>query len=209
MRSNWSAKPKKIDSIWSTTSPSATVSMSKSRDLLDVTLVSPRETDLFGRTIGTVLRGGDVLTLIGELGAGKTALVRGIVAGLGGSASAVSSPTFMLMHEYQGRLPLIHLDLYRLSHPAEAEGIGLSACFSGETATAIEWADRFPELLPADRLDVELIHRTRTTRMARLKARGAEARSLLMRIRKARRSSARRSRSPQSGGRARGKVSDR
>jgi tRNA threonylcarbamoyladenosine biosynthesis protein TsaE len=183
--------------------------MSKSRDLLDVTLVSSRETDLFGRTIGTVLRGGDVLTLIGELGAGKTALVRGIVAGLGGSASAVSSPTFMLMHEYQGRLPLIHLDLYRLSHPAEAEGIGLSACFSGETATAIEWADRFPELLPADRLDVELIHRTRTTRMARLKARGAEARSLLMRIRKARRSSARRSRSPQSGGRARGKVSDR
>jgi len=114
MRSNLSARPRKIDSIWNTTSPSATVSMSKSRDLLDVTLASPRETDLFGRTIGTVLRGGDVLTLIGELGAGKTALVRGIVAGLGGSASAVSSPTFMLMHEYQGRLPLIHLDLYRL-----------------------------------------------------------------------------------------------
>ncbi|MBX3318806.1 MAG: tRNA (adenosine(37)-N6)-threonylcarbamoyltransferase complex ATPase subunit type 1 TsaE [Nitrospira sp.] len=183
--------------------------MSNTRDLLDVTLASPRETDLFGRTIGTVLRGGNVLTLIGELGAGKTALVRGIVAGLGGSTSAVSSPTFMLMHEYQGRLSLIHLDLYRLHQPAEAEAIGLSACFSGETATAIEWADRFPELLPADRLDIELIHRTRTTRMARLKARGTEARSLLMRIRKARYSRGRRSRSPQSGGRASGKVSGR
>lgn len=76
--------------------------MAKSRDLLGMILSSPRETDSFGQTMGTVLRGGDVLALVGELGAGKTALVRGIVAGLGGSASAVTSPTFMLMHEYQG-----------------------------------------------------------------------------------------------------------
>lgn len=209
MPSNLSARPRTIDSIWCTTSPSWTGFMSKFRDLLDVPLLSPRETDLFGRTIGTVLQEGDVLALIGELGAGKTALVRGILAGLGGSASAVSSPTFMLMHEYHGRLPLLHLDLYRLHHAAEAEAIGLSACFSGETATAVEWADRFPELLPSDRLDVQLIHRTRTTRIARLRARGAEARSLLMRIYRARHLSGRRSRSPRSESRARGKVSDR
>lgn len=191
------------------TSPSAIVSMAKSGDLLDVILSSPRETDLFGQAIGTVLRGGDVLALAGELGAGKTAMVRGIVAGLGGSAAAVTSPTFMLMHEYRGRLPLIHLDLYRLRQSAEAEAIGLTACFSQEAVTAIEWADRFADLLPSDRLDVQLIHRTRMTRMARLEARGAGARSLLMRIRRVRHARSQRARSLQSGNKARRKVCDR
>lgn len=183
--------------------------MTKSRDRLDLILSSPRETDSFGQTIGTVLRGGNVLALVGELGAGKTALVRGMVAGLGGSVAAVTSPTFMLVHEYQGRLPLIHLDLYRLQRAAEAEAIGLAACFSDETVTAIEWADRFPDLLPVDRLDVQLVHRTRTTRMARLEARGAGARSLLLRISRACRAGSRRARSPQAGTRARRKVSER
>lgn len=209
MRSSWSTRPRNTNSIRCMTSSSAIVPMSKSRDLLDLILSSPRETDSFGQTIGTVLRGGDVLALVGELGAGKTALVRGIVAGLGGSASAVTSPTFMLMHEYHGRLPLIHLDLYRLQRASEAEAIGLTACFSDETVTAIEWADRFIDLLPADRLDVQLIHRTRTTRMARLEARGAGARSLLMRIRRACHARNRRARSPQLGTRARGRVSER
>lgn len=183
--------------------------MAKSRDLLGMILSSPRETDSFGQTMGTVLRGGDVLALVGELGAGKTALVRGIVAGLGGSASAVTSPTFMLMHEYQGRLPLIHLDLYRLQRASEAEAIGLTACFSDEAVTAIEWADRFPDLLPANRLDVQLIHRTRTTRMARLEARGAEARSLLLRISRACHAGSRRTRPTQLGTRVRRKGSER
>jgi tRNA threonylcarbamoyladenosine biosynthesis protein TsaE len=168
--------------------------MAKSRDLLDVILSSPRATDSFGLAIGTVVQGGDVLALVGELGAGKTALVRGIVVGLGGTGAAVTSPTFILVHEYQGRLPLMHLDLYRLQHASEAEAIGLSACFSDEAVTAIEWADRFPDLLPTDRLDVHLIHRTRTTRMARLEARGAGARSLLLRIRSAYQAGGRRDR---------------
>lgn len=209
MRSNLSTRLRKTSSIRCTTSSSAIVPMAKPRDLLDVILSSPRETDSFGQTMGTVLRGGDVLALVGELGAGKTALVRGIVAGLGGSAFAVTSPTFMLMHEYQGRLPLIHLDLYRLQRASEAEAIGLTACFSDETVTAIEWADRFPDLLPEDRLDVQLIHRTRTTRMARLEPRGDRARSLLMRIRRACHAGSPRARSPQLGTRSRRKVSER
>lgn len=183
--------------------------MAKFRDRLVLILSSPRETDSFGQTIGTVLRGGDVLALVGELGAGKTALVRGIVAGLGGSVAAVTSPTFMLVHEYQGRLPLIHLDLYRLRRAAEAEAIGLTTCFSDKTVTAIEWADRFPDLLPVDRLNVQLIHRTRTTRMARLEARGAEARSLLLRISRACHAGSRRARPPQSETGARRKGSRR
>jgi tRNA threonylcarbamoyladenosine biosynthesis protein TsaE len=183
--------------------------MANSRDFLDLILSSPRETDSFGKTIGTVLRGGDVLALVGELGAGKTALTRGIVAGLGGSTSDVTSPTFILMHEYQGRLPLIHLDLYRLQRSSEAEAIGLTACFSDDTVTVIEWADRFPDLLPTDRLNVQLMHRTRTTRMARLEARGPMARSLLLRIKNACRTARSRGRSPQTRARSRRKVTER
>lgn len=159
--------------------------MAKSFDLRDIVLSSPRETDSFGHTIGKVLRRGDVLALVGELGAGKTALVRGIVAGLGGSVASVTSPTFTLVHEYQGRLPLIHLDLYRLKRVDEAESIGLSTCFTDEAVTAIEWADRFLGLLPADHLEVRLIHRTRTTRRVKLEAQGARSRSLLTRITRA------------------------
>src|SRR5262245_9267813 len=76
-------------------------------------LPSLRDTDRLGRAIGSVLEGGESLALSGTLGAGKTALVRGIATGLGAPAEAVSSPTFVLLHEYHGRLPLAHIDLYR------------------------------------------------------------------------------------------------
>ena len=158
--------------------------MGKPRAVLDVILSSPRNADLFGRCIGRVLRGGDALALVGDLGAGKTTLVRGIVGGLSGSVTSVTSPTFMLIHRYQGRLPLIHLDLYLLAHFTEAESIGLSDCFTDETVTAVEWADRFPDLLPSDRLNVQLMHRTRSTRTVQLEARGRGSRSLLLRIRR-------------------------
>ena len=101
------------------------VPMVTSVSSLDLHLSSPRETESFGNAIGQLLRGGEVLALIGELGAGKTALVRGIVAGLGAPAASVTSPTFLLVHEYQGRLPIIHIDLYRLQRLEETESIGL------------------------------------------------------------------------------------
>lgn len=120
-----------------------------------------------------------MLALFGELGAGKTALVRGIATGLGIPPNQVTSPTFVLIHEYQGRLPLIHMDLYRLQSAAEAEGIGLQEYFYGETVTAVEWADKFPELLPEDRLELTLQHHTPTTRTVRLLAKGPRAGTLL------------------------------
>jgi tRNA threonylcarbamoyladenosine biosynthesis protein TsaE len=209
MRSNISTRQRKTSLISCATSSSAVVPMAKSFDLRDFVLLSPRGTDSFGHSIGKVLRRGDVLALIGELGAGKTALVRGIVAGLSGSVASVTSPTFTLMHEYQGRLPLIHLDLYRLKRVEEAESIGLSACFTDETVTAIEWADRFPDLIPADHLEVQLIHRTRITRIVRLKAQGARSRSLLVRIHRARPATGPSGRSPQSRTRPRRKASQR
>jgi tRNA threonylcarbamoyladenosine biosynthesis protein TsaE len=126
-----------------------------------------------------MLTGGETLALFGELGAGKTALVRGIATGLGLPPNQVTSPTFVLIHEYRGRLPLIHMDLYRLQSATEAEGIGLQEYFSGETVTAIEWADKFPELLPSDRLELILQHNTPTTRTACMLARGPRASTLL------------------------------
>jgi tRNA threonylcarbamoyladenosine biosynthesis protein TsaE len=158
--------------------------MARSVSSLDLLLSSPGKTESFGYAIGQLLRGGEVLALIGELGAGKTALVRGVVAGLGIPAASVMSPTFLLVHEYQGRLPVTHIDLYRLQTAEEAESIGLSDYLTDDAAVAIEWADRFPQLLPDDRLEVRLAHRTRTTRRALVEARGSRSRSLLARIKK-------------------------
>lgn len=149
-------------------------------------LSSRSETESFGRRIGRSLEGGTVLALRGELGSGKTTLVRGIAAGLGTPASEVSSPTFVLIHEYRGRLPLVHVDLYRLRHEGEAWAIGLIEHFNDTAVTAIEWADRFPSLLPEDRLEIELAHRTPATRAAQLSARGPQSRRLLSRLKESR-----------------------
>ena len=158
--------------------------MATSISCVDLFLSSPRETESFGYSIGQLLHGGEVLALIGELGVGKTALVRGIVAGLGVPAASVTSPTFTIVHEYQGRLPVVHVDLYRLQKSEEIESIGLSDYFADDAVVAIEWADRFPRFLPEDRLEVKFAHRTRTTRRVRMEARGSHSRSLLARIKK-------------------------
>ena len=152
-------------------------------------LSSRSATESLGKTLGRCLEGGEVLALCGELGAGKTALVRGIAAGLGTPPAAVSSPTFILIHEYQGRLPLIHIDLYRLRSEADADAIGVTEYFNGTAVTAVEWADRFPALFPQDRLEVELTHRSPATRDARLSAHGPQSFRLLSRLKKARRAS--------------------
>src|SRR5689334_4764346 len=103
---------------------------------------SARDTDRLGRAIGRGLRGGEILALVGPLGAGKTALVRGIALGLGAAPASVSSPTFVLIHEYRGRLPLVHVDLYRVGSHVELESTGLVDYFNGMTIAVIEWADR-------------------------------------------------------------------
>ncbi len=158
--------------------------MRSSIDSSDVVLSSRSETESLGEAIGRAAKGGEVLALIGELGAGKTALVKGVAAGLGAPRTSVSSPTFVLVHEYQGRLPLIHIDLYRLRNSAEAEGIGLQDYFSGHPVVAVEWADRFPALLPQDRLEIRLTHRSPVTRTARLRAQGPLSLRLLSAIKR-------------------------
>ncbi len=102
---------------------------------------SPAETEEFGRELAARLQPGDVVLLEGGLGAGKTVVARGIVRGLG-SADHVSSPTFVLVHEYRGRCPIAHADLYRLSGPADLEDLGLDDYLDGDFVVLVEWPER-------------------------------------------------------------------
>lgn len=109
---------------------------------------SVKETIAFAREWAKSLQPNDVVGLRGELGTGKTHFVKGLVAGCG-STAAVTSPTFAILHEYGGgRLPIFHFDFYRLDHRSEVEGIGFEDYLHDNGVAVIEWADRFPELLP-------------------------------------------------------------
>lgn len=144
---------------------------------------STATTQRLGRAIGRCLRGGEVLALFGDLGSGKTTLIRGIACGLGAPARAVSSPTFVLIHEYSGRLRMAHVDLYRIETPADLEHVGLADYLDGETVLAVEWAEKGMPELPEDRLDIQLLHDRRQGRRLRLLAGGPRAAGLLSRIR--------------------------
>ena len=112
------------------------------------TLRTPEETIAHGRAFAGTLRAGDVVALCGDLGAGKTHFVKGLVAGLGAEC-LVTSPTFTLIHEYYGgRLPVFHADLYRIDDPRELVKIGLDEHIDGEGIVVVEWADKFREALP-------------------------------------------------------------
>ncbi len=125
---------------------------------------SAEETIAFGRQLAGSLRAGDVLALTGDLGAGKTCLVQGLAAGLN-ITHAVTSPTFTLIHEYRGgRLPLAHIDLYRLATASEAVNIGIEEYLSGAGVTVIEWAERIESLLPVQTKRIRLTALDETTR---------------------------------------------
>lgn len=109
---------------------------------------SPTETEAFGRQFAQELSAGSILALTGELGAGKTQFVKGLVAGLGSDA-AVTSPTFTIVHEYPGgRLPVYHFDFFRLEDRQSTARLGLDDYFFGDGVSVIEWADRFFDLIP-------------------------------------------------------------
>ena len=134
-----------------------------------IALHTAKDTHALGVRLGQAARPGTLLALIGDLGAGKTALVRGLGEGLA-VPSRVQSPTFVLVQVHEGgRLPLWHADLYRLSDDEELELLGLDEHLDG--VVAVEWADRFPEALPADRLEIRLHHEA-SGRRAELRATG-------------------------------------
>jgi tRNA threonylcarbamoyladenosine biosynthesis protein TsaE len=114
------------------------------------------ETIALGESLAKELAPGDVVLLIGNLGAGKTTLAKGIVRGLTGVATdEVSSPTFTLIHEYGGWPKVHHIDLYRLETATEVAALGLDDLFA-ETICLIEWGERFPQLLPERRIEITI-----------------------------------------------------
>lgn len=109
---------------------------------------SPSETAIAGREFASDLPAGSVVALTGQLGAGKTQFVKGLVAGMGATGE-VTSPTFTLIHEYiGGRVPVYHFDFFRIEDRQSAEGLGLDEYFFGDGICVVEWADKFPELIP-------------------------------------------------------------
>ena len=124
---------------------------------MNITTHSQEETADVGRKLAPRLTAGSVLLLIGDLGAGKTALVRGLAEGLGVAPEEVSSPTFTLMQEYRGgRVPLIHVDLYRLNNAREIEELGLEE-LGLNAVLAIEWAEKLPRPVP-DAIEIRIAH---------------------------------------------------
>lgn len=122
-------------------------------------LADAAATEAAGAALGAVLAAGDVVALVGDLGAGKTTFVRGVAAGAGVDVARVASPTFALVHEYPGRLTVLHLDLYRLERERELDDLGYDDTLDRPGAAAlVEWADRFAHRLPRDHLRVELVH---------------------------------------------------
>ncbi|MFM1918755.1 MAG: hypothetical protein RLZZ303_389 [Candidatus Hydrogenedentota bacterium] len=118
---------------------------------------SPAETEALGAAVGLLLPRGAFVALRGELASGKTCFVRGVASVLSGDAQ-VSSPTFTLVNEYPGPVPVHHLDLYRLSCADELADLGDEELFEGEGISLVEWAERAGSLLPARRLEIHFEH---------------------------------------------------
>ncbi len=119
---------------------------------------SAAETRALGRKLGALLRPGDVVALEGDLGAGKTELVRGACAGAQVPLEEVSSPSFAIVASYRGRVPVHHADLYRIADEDELYGTGFGDLVGGDGALLVEWADRIPGALPPERLVIRLAH---------------------------------------------------
>jgi tRNA threonylcarbamoyladenosine biosynthesis protein TsaE len=118
---------------------------------------SPEATQFLAERLGRLLRPGDVVALVGELGSGKTLFSQGLARGLEVPKTFyITSPTFAIINEYPGRVPFYHLDLYRVSDRAEFPELGLKEILYGRGAVAIEWAERLGEDLPAERLEVHI-----------------------------------------------------
>lgn len=140
---------------------------------------SPSETHRLGVRLGRLLEPGHVVGLVGELGAGKTALAAGVAEGMGvGPEVYVSSPTFTLINEYPGRFPLVHADFYRLDDPEDLAEIGLLDYYQGDVACIVEWFDRFPTAAPPEHLRVTLGFTGPTSRRLSLSAAGERHRRL-------------------------------
>jgi tRNA threonylcarbamoyladenosine biosynthesis protein TsaE len=141
---------------------------------------SASETVQIGKTIGSLLQPGDVVALVGELGAGKTQLVKGLAGGVGvGKTTYIPSPSFTLINEYLGRIPFFHIDLFRLEQEKDAEELGLEDYFQSGGITVIEWADKIPSLLPEEILWIDIHYTGEKTRSLEISGKGTRYHKLV------------------------------
>ena len=152
---------------------------------LTITTASQAETIQLGRKLGALLKEGDVVALVGELGSGKTWLTKGIALGLGVRPDTViTSPSFALVNEYEGRVTLFHMDVYRLESLSELLSAGLEEYLYSQGVVVLEWADRWPEILTEQTLTVELRIINDHRRQITLSGRHSRVRELIEAIKK-------------------------
>jgi tRNA threonylcarbamoyladenosine biosynthesis protein TsaE len=138
------------------------------------------ETIRLGKRIGGHLRPGDVVALAGELGTGKTQLIKGVAVGVGvGKPTYITSPSFTLINEYTGKIPFYHIDLYRLNSEKEAEELGLEDYFQSMGITVVEWADKIPSLLPKEMLSIHIHYTGKHTRSLEILGKGRRYEEIL------------------------------
>ena len=141
------------------------------------------DTQAIAERLGRLLAAGDVLALIGPLGAGKTTFVQGLARGVGVPPERhVASPTFALVNEHPGRVPLVHADLYRIEDARELPELGLTDAFD-RAAVVIEWLDRFPDAAPAERLEIAIAFSPGGGRTLTFTAKGTRAEALVAALR--------------------------
>ena len=146
---------------------------------LELTTYTAEQTRAFGARLGRLARAGDLFCLEGDLGAGKTCFTQGLGQGLG-ITDAIHSPTFIIANEHRGgRMPLFHLDVYRVNSAAEAWGIGLDDYLNDEGVCVIEWAEKIRAALPRESLWITFRHRDETTRAITFNATGARYEQLV------------------------------
>ena len=145
---------------------------------LDFISHSEAQTRRLGGRLGMLLKGGEIIALEGTLGSGKTCWVQGMGMGLE-LPDPVTSPTFTMVNESHGRLPLYHIDMYRINQVSEALDLGLEDYLYGEGVCVIEWADRVVEVLPPDRMWISFFHLDDTRRRISMRSAGERHRQLL------------------------------
>lgn len=148
---------------------------------LEVVSNSAAQTGSLGSRLGELAAPGDVVLLVGKLGAGKTCFTQGVAKGLG-IDEYTPSPSFVLVREYQGRLPLYHIDLYRLDRLEEIVHLGLDDYLYGKGVSVVEWADRGLKAMPEEHLLVEIEHLTATKRKLTFEPRGARHTRMLAKL---------------------------
>lgn len=156
--------------------------------VFEITCRSPEETIAFGRRLGALLQPGDLLLLFAPFGAGKTHLTKGIAAAFGVDETDVNSPSFVLINEYEAdhahrRMPIHHVDLYRVETPDELATVGLDDVLDDDGLAIIEWAERAADWLPREHLAIFIEHTGETERALRLVPHGARYEAIVQGLR--------------------------